>query len=213
MRIVLLGGGGHASDVLGTIEAITGSLDAASSGTLSVAGFVADVDVDRSRFAHRGIKHLGSLDELPRLDVSHYIAAVGYPQGRRIVAARAEACGLVPLSIVHPRAWVSEHVSIGAGCVIFAGACISPGVTLASHCMISNGALLGHDCKVASYVSVMPGAAVSGDTHLHEGCMIGSNATVIEKRTVGAWSMVGAGAVVTADIPAGVTAKGVPARY
>jgi acetyltransferase-like isoleucine patch superfamily enzyme len=59
----------------------------------------------------------------------------------------------------------------------------------------------------------MPGAAVSGDTLLGEGCTIGANATVLEKRSVGAWAVIGAGAVVTSDIPDNVTAKGIPARY
>lgn len=59
----------------------------------------------------------------------------------------------------------------------------------------------------------MPGASISGDTVLEEGCLIGANATVLEKRIIGSTAIVGAGALVTNNIPPGVTAKGIPARY
>jgi acetyltransferase-like isoleucine patch superfamily enzyme len=81
------------------------------------------------------------------------------------------------------------------------------------HAYISHGALVGHEARVESYVSVMPGASISGETILGEGCLIGANATVLEKVTIGAWAKIGAGAVVTGNIPSNVTAKGIPARY
>ena len=45
-----------------------------------------------------------------------------------------------------------------------------------------------------------------------EECYIGMGANVIQNRTVGAGSIVGAGAVVIDDIPSGVTVVGIPAR-
>jgi len=213
MRIVLVGGGGHASDVLGAIEAVNRRSDAVPGTHLNVAGLVADGEIDMKRFAHRGVKQIGTIDDLPRLDVTHYIACVGYPEGRKIVADRAAAYQLTPVTVVHPRAWVPEDVAVGPGSIILAGVCISPCASIGAHAYISHGALLGHDCRVADFVSVMPGASVSGDTHLREGCMIGASATVLEKLSIGAWSVIGAGSVVTSDIPPNVTAKGNPARF
>jgi acetyltransferase-like isoleucine patch superfamily enzyme len=58
----------------------------------------------------------------------------------------------------------------------------------------------------------MPGAVVSGDIALGEGCTIGTNASIIQGVSIGPWATVGAGAVVTKDVPAGATVVGAPAR-
>ena len=97
--------------------------------------------------------------------------------------------------------------------MILAGVCISPLALIGRHAYISHGALIGHEARVEDYVSVMPGASVSGETVLGEGCLIGANATVLEKITIGAWAKIGAGAVITGHIPKNVTAMGVPARF
>jgi sugar O-acyltransferase (sialic acid O-acetyltransferase NeuD family) len=213
MRIVLVGGGGHASDVLGAIEALNGTLANMSGSQLKVVGLVADSEIDMRRFAGRGVKQIGTIDDLKHLDVSHFIACVGYSDGRKLVADRAAAFNLIPATVIHPRAWVPNSVTIGPGSVILAGVCISPCVSIGSHVLVSNGALLGHDCSLSNFVSVMPGASISGDTFLGQGCLIGASATVLEKRSIGEWTVIGAGAVVTTDIPARVTAKGMPAKY
>lgn len=49
-------------------------------------------------------------------------------------------------------------------------------------------------------------------TLVREGAAIGANATVVCGVTIGPWSMIGAGAVVTKDVPAYGLAVGVPAR-
>src|SRR5205085_2723579 len=49
-------------------------------------------------------------------------------------------------------------------------------------------------------------------THVGRGASIGSNATILCGVTIGAHAMVGAGAVVTSDVPPGAIVAGVPAR-
>ena len=54
-------------------------------------------------------------------------------------------------------------------------------------------------------------AATSG-RRTTEGAFIGTGAVILPGVNVGAWSVVGAGAVVTLDVPARATVMGVPAR-
>ncbi|MEX1021281.1 MAG: hypothetical protein WDZ49_16590, partial [Litorilinea sp.] len=62
------------------------------------------------------------------------------------------------------------------------------------------------------HVHVAPGAHLGGDVHLETGEMVGIGAIILPGRRIGAWAQVGAGAVVTKDLPAGAVAVGVPAR-
>tara|TARA_R110001606_G_scaffold102067_1_gene224128 strand:- start:114 stop:518 length:405 start_codon:yes stop_codon:yes gene_type:complete len=104
MRIVLLGGGGHASDVLGAIEAINNETDN-DAGKIQVAGVLADEDIDPKRFSHRDIKQLGALSDLGSVDATHVIACVGFPRERQIVAREAESSDKAAATLIHPKAW------------------------------------------------------------------------------------------------------------
>jgi acetyltransferase-like isoleucine patch superfamily enzyme len=58
----------------------------------------------------------------------------------------------------------------------------------------------------------MPHANVSGAARLAHGVYLGTNATVIQGVQIGENTLVGAGAVAVRDLPANITAVGVPAR-
>jgi acetyltransferase-like isoleucine patch superfamily enzyme len=58
----------------------------------------------------------------------------------------------------------------------------------------------------------MPQVAVSGGARLRKGVYMGTNSSILQYKTVGAFSIIGAGAVVTQDLPDYCTAVGVPAR-
>jgi acetyltransferase-like isoleucine patch superfamily enzyme len=58
---------------------------------------------------------------------------------------------------------------------------------------------------------VAPGAHISGAVHVEEGADVGTGASVIQGITVGAWSVVGAGAAVVRDVEPHTTVVGVPA--
>lgn len=208
MRIVLLGGGGHASDVLGIVEAL-----AAAGQAVTVAGILADEEIEPARFAHRGVTRIGGIDDLAGVDASHYVAAIGYPAGRRRVVERLGETSKRAACLIHPSAIVAPDIQMALGAMIFAGACVSAGVRLGAHAHVSNAAIVGHDSRVDAFSTVMPGAAVSGDIRIGEGCLIGTNATILQGLGIGDGATVGAGAVVTREVPAGVTAKGNPARW
>jgi sugar O-acyltransferase (sialic acid O-acetyltransferase NeuD family) len=205
-RVLLLGGGGHASDVLTAIEALQ---DAGAA--MTVVGLVDNGDPDPRRFARRGVTLLGAVSDLSHLSFDCYVGAVGYPSGRRRMVTSVPAA-IPALTVVHPQAVLSKHAGLGDGAVVLALAQVSAGVRIEAHALVSYGALIGHDTIIGEFASVMPGAAIGGGVTIERDAMIGAHATVLEGRKVGAGAQVGAGAVVTRDVAPGVTVVGIPAR-
>lgn len=200
-RLVLVGGGGHASDVLHAVEA---------GERWTVVGILDDQAIDEARFSGRGVRRVGSVADLPGIDALH-VLAVGWPALRAALAERIPAgCGAA--TIVHPGVDVGRSTVLGEGSVILDGAHVSPRVTLGRHTLVSYLASVGHDSVVGDFTSVMPGAHVAGDCVLGDRVLVGAGAVVLQGRNVGDGATVGAGAVVTSDVPPGVTVVGAPAR-
>lgn len=208
MRVLLVGGGGHASDVLGVFEALARQREEPN----PIIGLVADSDVDTRRFQQRGVRHLGDLCDIKSIDASHYVLGIGFSQSRQSVDARVSGYGLTGATAVHPLADVPPGTPIGPGSVIFSGARLGPSITIGRHVCLSAGAIVGHDCEIQDYATVLPGGTVSGDTQLGEACLIGSNATVLQRLRIGARAIVGAGAVAISDVPDGAVVVGNPAK-
>lgn len=132
------------------------------------------------------------------------------------------------------QAQIREDVRIGAGCVIGKDAYVDAGVTVGEHCKIQNGAYLYRGVVVEDGVFVGPRATTTNDRHpravfpdgrprgpsdftvtptrLCSGASIGAGAVLVCGITVGRFAMVGAGAVVTRDVPAYGLVLGNPAR-
>jgi sugar O-acyltransferase (sialic acid O-acetyltransferase NeuD family) len=204
----MIGGGGHASGILGAFEAIYESVD----GDFPVIGFVDDSDVDDRRFRGRNCKQLGAIGDLPHIDATHYILAIGFSNIRKKVFDRIKNFGLKAASVIHPAAEVHRNVVVGEGSVILSGTYVGPGAKVGSHVYVASGSTVEHDCQIGDFTTIMPNAAVSGDTFLGDGCLIGTNATVLQGVSIGADATVGAGAVVLKNVPADVVVVGNPAK-
>ncbi len=111
---------------------------------------------------------------------------------------------------------IQKNVSVGARCKISSHTFICEGVTIEDEVFIGHGVMFTND--------VYP-SAVNADgtlqtevdwsvreTRVKNRAAIGSNVTIMAGVTIGAHSLVGAGAVVTHDVPDYAIVAGVPAR-
>ena len=77
---------------------------------------------------------------------------------------------------------------------------------------MNTNASVDHDNRLGSFSSVAPRVATGGNVTVGEFAAIGIGATVLQGRRIGQHAVVGAGSVVTRDIPDFTVAYGIPAK-
>ena len=142
-------------------------------------------------------------------------------------------------SYVDEGAQIGEGTKIWHFCHVMPGAVIGKRCSVGQNVNIGSRAVLGDGCKIQNNVSIYDDVILEDDvfcgpsmvftnvinprsfverkheylkTVLKRGATVGANATVVCGNTVGRFAMVGAGAVVTHDVPDYALVFGTPAR-
>ena len=105
---------------------------------------------------------------------------------------------------------VSNHVKIGNGCKVQNNVSIYEGVELENYVFCGPSCVFTND--LTPRAKYPKGRAGYKKTLIKEGASIGANATIVCGHTIGRWSLIGAGAVVSSDVPDHALMLGVPAR-
>ena len=211
--LVLVGAGGHGRETLDVVEALVAGDPV---GAPRFEGFVAD-GADEGLLATRGATLLGPSGELDavleRLGAGFHLAIGNGSVRARLDASVAPGRQDRAITLVHPAASIGGGNDIGLGVLLAAGARVTTNVRLGRHTHLNVNAVVSHDCAVGDYVTISPGALVNGSATIEDRAFLGTGAIVLPGRRIGADAVVAAGAVVADDVPPGVTAKGVPARW
>jgi acetyltransferase-like isoleucine patch superfamily enzyme len=132
------------------------------------------------------------------------------------------------------QAQVREGASIGRNCIVGKGVYVDFDVHIGDNCKLQNGAFIYHGATLADGVFVGPGAILTNDRQPRAinpegslkaaddwqvgsiqvcyGASLGAGCIVLPGVTIGRFAMIGAGAVVTHDVPDHGLAIGAPAR-
>jgi sugar O-acyltransferase (sialic acid O-acetyltransferase NeuD family) len=208
--LVIIGCGGFGRESADVVDAIN-----EAAPTWNLVGFVDDSpsDENAARVHRRGRALLGSLESVAATRQGlHFSVGIADAAIRRTVAEAAEAAGLTPATLIHPRAVIGASTDIGVGAVVCACAQVGPDVTIGRHVHLDRASQIGHDSVIEDFATVHPAAVVSGGCRVGHDVELGTNCTVLPGVVIGARAVVGAAACVVHDVPPTSTVKGVPAR-
>lgn len=134
---------------------------------------------------------------------------------------------------------IGEGTKVWQYCVVLPGAVIGRECNICAQVLIENDVRVGDRVTVKSGVQLWDGVTLEDDvfigpnvtftndliprskvyperfarTWIEKGASIGANATIVAGHTVGRYALVGAGSVVTCDIPANTVWYGNPAKH
>lgn len=131
-----------------------------------------------------------------------------------------------PDTTVWQYAVILKGAVIGSGCNINCHTFIENDVTLGDRVTVKPGVFLWDGMEIGNGVFIGPNATFTNDkyprskqypesfqkTRLEDACSIGANATILGSVTIGHHAIVGAGSVVTKDVPPHALVVGSPAR-
>lgn len=133
---------------------------------------------------------------------------------------------------------IGTGTNIWQFCVVLKGAKIGNDCNLCAHVLVENDVIIGNRVTVKSGVQIWDGVTVEDDvflgpnvtftndlvprskhypehfarTVIQKGASVGANATIIAGKTIGAYALIGAGSVITKDVPPHTVWYGNPAR-
>ena len=208
-RLLIVGAGGLGRETAELVTAINQQRP-----SWDLLGFLDD-DPELRGSAVAGVPVVGSVDAAAEHADAQVVVATASPAdyfSRKRLVRRLGVPADRFATLVHPTAVLPPSCTLGPGTTVLAGVVATTSVELGAHVVLMPGVILTHDDVVGDFATLASGVRLGGGVRVGEGAYLGAGSLVRERRSVGAWSLLGMGAVVTADVPPAEVWVGSPAR-
>lgn len=195
--MIIVGAGGHAKEVYHELLV----------NHEKVSAFYDEIHFDKSHVLGLVVKH--TFQEIPPTNV---ILGTGNPSLRKKFYDQFASVHYVQ-SLISSSAHISPlGVVLEAGLNIMHGVFIGPEVRIGKGTLINAKSSIHHETVVGEFCEICIGVSIAGGCTLGNQVFVGMGALILPSIRIGDHAVIGAGAVVTKDVPAGVTVKGIPAK-
>lgn len=136
---------------------------------------------------------------------------------RRKLASKCETAGISFFDVRARNSMVMDESKVAEGHILCGFSTITSNATIGRHFHGNIYSYVAHDCVVGDFVTFAPGVKCNGNVHVGDHAYIGTGAILRQGRpgkplVIGTGAVIGMGAVVTRDVPPGVTVVGNPAK-
>ncbi|WP_163005987.1 hypothetical protein [Methylobacterium brachiatum] len=140
-----------------------------------------------------------------------FIVCTGDPTTRHKVYDEIIRLGLTLARIVHPMAYIARSAVVGDGAIIYPGVFVGPYAQVGANVLLNAQVVIGHDARLDESVVLSPGARLCGHAVCGTAAFLGTGASILPKVSLGAYSKLSAGSVLSRSVGDGFLMHGNPA--
>ena len=172
----------------------------------------------RTGESDHGFPILGSFDDLlhsTNIEGMNFVLTMGDMNIKRVLSKKLYQKGGVLPSLIHPQTNISRFSHISECGVLICSQCeVHSDAVIDEGCVLWHRATIEHDTHLYQYVFVGPNAYIGAYTEVGNNAFIGQCSVLVsdKAKSIGAYSLVGAGSLVTKPVPDKVIVAGSPAR-
>ncbi|SDM56328.1 acetyltransferase [Sediminibacillus halophilus] len=171
------------------------------------------LDDDENLKTSMGLEVIGTFEKVTEhLNEYEFFVGIGNNAARNKVHRKLEALGASIPVLIHPNSVVGDHVELGTGTVVMAGAVVNCCTKIGEGCIINTGSTIDHDNCIGDFAHISPGVHLAGTVKVGQGSWLGVGCAVSNNVSITRGCKIGAGTVVVSDINESGTYVGVPAR-
>ena len=158
---------------------------------------LAFVDETHQKYTFAGVPAYGSMREaFDRVGIQKVVISIGEPSVRKRLFHEALSLGS----------------SLWKDVLTFDGFAVGPDCSIGLNTLVHMSVTIAHDVSIGEHCCIGMGAVLCGYSVIEDEVFLGASCTILPRVCVAEGSLVGAGAVVTKDVPPGVRVWGVPAK-
>ena len=206
--LIIIGASGFGREVAWLVERINKKCK-----EWNLIGFIDD-NISIQGNVINGYRVLGTTDNIKDYPKAYYVCAIGSSKVRSMIIEKVtqENPNIRFATLIDPTVEMSDLVEIGEGTIICAHTIITVNISIGKHVIINLDCTIGHDAVLKDFVTLYPSVNVSGASNIGKAVEMGTGMQIIQGKSLGDNSIIGAGAIVIRDIPERCTAVGNPAR-
>ena len=210
-KLVICGGGSLAVEVAGLLSDLD---DGEGKGGFQVTDVVSPVPAraaDLTVVCGSAFAMHADIASVADKESKQFVICTGDPAIRHKVYTESVNLGLALARIIHPMAYIAPSAVIGDGAIVYPGAFVGPFVQLGANALLNAQVVVGHDARLGESVVLSPGARLCGHAVCGTAAFVGTGASILPKMSLGAYSKLSSGSVLSRSVGDGFLMHGNPA--